>query len=376
MKKVCVFVWNDFKNDARVHRECTALIEAGYEVVLICLSYGDDAYPKEQNGVRIKRVNTSFYKGKNLLYKLYKYIVPIVKMISLGYKEDADAYHCNDLNTLLQGVFSSKCRVRKRKLIYDSHEIQTSRVGYGNKSIKFIEDVLIKFADTIITTTDTRADYLENLYHINRPVVLHNYPVYYDAQTIESIDLRTLYEIPREFSIILYQGGVHEGRGIKAAVEGMEYIEDAVLMIIGNGRIKSKLMEIVTEKRLDSKVRFVDTVPKEKLKNYTVSADIGLQLLENTCFNHYSSLSNKLIEYIMADLRIVVSDLPEMRQVVESKESCRLVKEITAENVALKINELIEQNRCYHKDSFSDEEKSMLSWEYEKTDYIKLFEGI
>lgn len=36
-KKVCMFVWNHFTNDARVLRECTALVEAGYEVDLICI---------------------------------------------------------------------------------------------------------------------------------------------------------------------------------------------------------------------------------------------------------------------------------------------------------------------------------------------------
>lgn len=36
-KKVCMFVWNHFTNDARVLRECTALAESGYEVDLICI---------------------------------------------------------------------------------------------------------------------------------------------------------------------------------------------------------------------------------------------------------------------------------------------------------------------------------------------------
>ena len=35
-KKVCMFVWNHFTNDARVLRECTALAEEDYEVDLIC----------------------------------------------------------------------------------------------------------------------------------------------------------------------------------------------------------------------------------------------------------------------------------------------------------------------------------------------------
>lgn len=36
-KNVCMFVWNNFTNDARVLRECTALSEEGYKVDLICI---------------------------------------------------------------------------------------------------------------------------------------------------------------------------------------------------------------------------------------------------------------------------------------------------------------------------------------------------
>lgn len=36
-KKVTMFVWNDFYNDSRVLRECTALTEANYQVNLIAL---------------------------------------------------------------------------------------------------------------------------------------------------------------------------------------------------------------------------------------------------------------------------------------------------------------------------------------------------
>lgn len=36
-KKVCMFVWNHFTNDARVLRECTALSDKYYDVDLICI---------------------------------------------------------------------------------------------------------------------------------------------------------------------------------------------------------------------------------------------------------------------------------------------------------------------------------------------------
>ena len=38
MKKVTMFVWNHFTNDARVNRECTTLADNGYDVNLIAIN--------------------------------------------------------------------------------------------------------------------------------------------------------------------------------------------------------------------------------------------------------------------------------------------------------------------------------------------------
>lgn len=60
MKKVGMFVWNHFTNDARVNRECTALAEAGYDVDLIAINDPKNpaiqAYEKIQERFRVHRV--------------------------------------------------------------------------------------------------------------------------------------------------------------------------------------------------------------------------------------------------------------------------------------------------------------------------------
>jgi len=55
MKKVTMFVWNHFTNDARVNRECTALSEK-YDVNLIAI---DD--PKDENLKPYERINDRFH---------------------------------------------------------------------------------------------------------------------------------------------------------------------------------------------------------------------------------------------------------------------------------------------------------------------------
>ena len=44
---------------------------------------------------------------------------------------------------------------------------------------------------------------------------------------------------------------------------------------------------------------------------------MGLCLFENVCLNHYLYLPNKVFEYMMAGLPMIVSDFPEMAALVE-----------------------------------------------------------
>ena len=47
-KKVCQMVWNHFTNDARVLRECTSLVEAGYDVTLVAIDDPNDEKVKSE----------------------------------------------------------------------------------------------------------------------------------------------------------------------------------------------------------------------------------------------------------------------------------------------------------------------------------------
>jgi glycosyltransferase involved in cell wall biosynthesis len=63
-------------------------------------------------------------------------------------------------------------------------------------------------------------------------------------------------------------------------------------------------------------VHFVDPVPPNEVVAWTASADLGVSLLEDTCLNHRLALPNKLFEYLVASVPVVVSHFPEMARIV------------------------------------------------------------
>lgn len=351
-KKVCMFVWNNFVNDARVYKECRTLLENGYRVTLLCLKYEHDSTEMNsiEDDITIKRVYTKFNKSNNIFRKLIFYIVPIIKMATLGVKENADYYHANDLNTLFQGIIGAKFRLKKRKLIYDSHEVQTDRSGYTSKKIKYIESILLNFVDSIIMTTKTRADYVKKLYNIDEIKIVHNYPMIYDIDELNPIDLFELCNIPKDKKILLYQGGIQEGRGIENLIYSMQEIELGVLVIIGNGSLKQNMIDLVIDLKIENKVKFIDAVDKHILKDYTAAADIGFQVLQNTCFNHYSAVSNKLFEYIMAGVPVIASKgFPEIERIISESKCGILVDTTETKNIAVGVNEILKNDSKFNK---------------------------
>jgi glycosyltransferase involved in cell wall biosynthesis len=59
---------------------------------------------------------------------------------------------------------------------------------------------------------------------------------------------------------------------------------------------------------------------------YTASADIGVSYIDNPSLNDRFCLPNKLFEYIMARLPVIVNDAPEMRRVVNEHQIGHVIR--------------------------------------------------
>lgn len=426
MKKVTMFVWNHFTNDARVMRECITLSEQGYDVNLIAI-----ANKKIPAAIPYEVINQNFKVHRVPMYPsvleyylkrkkrvlagtvgittvispvLYKYsktalvlylgtltvtgvilnnnklkqnvikLIRSMRMIKKGYQLEADIYHSNDLNTLAQGVI---CTIlHDSKLVYDSHEVQTDRTGYNPETVKIIEKALIKFADETIVENDTRARKHEELYGY-MPKSLHNYSELYDINKLPDVDLYKMLNIDKSNKILLYQGGVQYGRGLNVLIESMKYVENGVLVIIGDGKLKDELIQSVEENGLTEKVKFLPKVPLEELPSYTKQAYIGYQVLQNTSYNHYSASSNKLFEYIMADVPVISCDFPEIKKVVEEENIGITVEADKPKCIAAATQKLIDNPIL--REEFSQNCKTAkfkYNWDNEKENLISIYDEL
>jgi glycosyltransferase involved in cell wall biosynthesis len=298
----------------------------------------------------------------------------ILRMILKGYRGNYDIYHSNDLNTLPQGYISAKWRFKPKKLIYDSHEVQTSRTGYNSPIHGKMEAFLIKKIDEMIVENNTRAKYNEDLYGFY-PHVVHNYP--FKQQTSineEKVDLHEILGIPKNEKILLYQGGIQTGRGLDKLIKAVPHFKEGVLVLIGEGKIKKELQDTVKEMNLEEKVKFHPKVPVGDLPRYTRNGYIGFQVLNNVCFNHYSASSNKLFEYMMAGVPVVACSFPEIQRVVEGDGTGVSVDSHDPVSIADGVNWLLEHQEQYEKMKVKSIKASKkYNWDKEKNIFLNLY---
>lgn len=265
----------------------------------------------------------------------------LLRMVSVGLRCRADVYHAHDLNTLPASVL---CKiVRPRPLIYDSHEVATGRVGHDVWYMRLLEKACLPFCNRVIHTTLTRARHFANMYCKPVPAVVGNVI----DLSLASVPPRNLHEellIPREEPIVIYQGGVQAGRGIEQALQSMKLWNRGHFVIVGDGALFPHIKSLVSELGLEERVRLVGRVPVQELLGYTKGADLGLQVLQNTCFNHYSTDSNKLFEYFAAGLPVVAADFPEIRGLVEPRDLGLLVDPHDPSEIAWAVNSIFSSN--------------------------------
>lgn len=307
LKKVSLSVINDLVTDNRIHKVAASLSGMGFEPLLIGRLLSE-SHPVERD-YSTHRMKLLFRKGP-LFYFEYN-----LRLFFHLLHTDVDVFVANDLDTLPANYLASG--IKRKPLVYDSHEYYTEVPELiGRPFVKaiwtWIEKLLVPRVDAAYTVCASIAEVYRDLYGVDFKVV-RNLPVYSQVDRL----IGTPIEKTDSSKIILYQGALNLGRGIEAAIRAMQFIEGAVLWLVGDGDLTSQLKQLVTELNLDQKVKFMGRLPLNQLVEITRQADLGISLEEDLGLNYRFALPNKLFDYIQAGVPVLVSNLPEMRRIVD-----------------------------------------------------------
>ncbi len=394
-----MIVWNEFRNDARVLKEAQTLQSAGYQVTVFALHTPGVTTEKEtlEGGICVKRVGRSpFWKlrksrsavpaktpsGAIGRLSLSRQILRIVArtwthlcLLAQMAWHRADVVHAHDVNTLPTAWLAAK--LSGAKVVYDAHEISTSREGYNSFRglVALVERTLMPRVQGTITTTDARAKFFARAYGVPRPVVLQNRPRL--TASPASNRIREELGLTQQWPIVVYQGGLQQGRGLERLIRVAATVPNTYFVLIGGGRLAKPLIDLSQASNLTEQVHFIPTVSLADLPSYTASADIGVQPIENTCLNHFTTDSNKLFEYLIAGLPVVATDFPEIRRIVRAHGIGLLVRDRDDESLSAALNRL--SGDVQLREALAQKAAlaaAHLNWEQQEDQLLKLYQKV
>ena len=116
-------------------------------------------------------------------------------------------------------------------------------------------------------------------------------------------------------------------------------------------------------------------VSPEVLLDYTASADIGISIIENTCLSYFFCMPNKLFEYTMAGLPVIVSNMKEMAEEVQNADFGIVLTDYSIEAINYAIDRLLSQDLArFSKNAYQFAVTS--SWEHQELKLIEAYEMI
>jgi glycosyltransferase involved in cell wall biosynthesis len=366
-KKAIISVINDLVTDQRIAKTADVLVDLGFEVLMVGRRKFDSPRMPQRNYETI-RMQLLWEKGP-FFYAEYN-----IRLFFLLLSRPADLLVSNDLDTLLPNYLVHK--IKRVPIIFDSHEYFTETPELVHRPKvqriwKWIEKMIVPKLKHCITVNTSIAELFEVKYHIPFKVV-RNIP-----QRREKIDIpkRKELELPEDRYILLLQGsGINIQRGAEEAVEAMQYIDNVLLLIVGGGDVLPVLKNMVSELKLESKVKFVGRQTPEKLFGFTANSDLGLTIDKDTNINYRYSLPNKLFDYIHAGVPVLASPLVEIKNIIQHYEVGEFITSHDPHHIAETINSLFSDEARLKKYKLNTIKASEeLDWEKEKNTLIEIF---
>lgn len=329
--RIICTVTNDLTYDQRMIRICTSLSKAGYYVQLVGRNRTNSKTIQPQLFVQ-KRLQCWFERGK-LFYLEYN-----IRLFFYLLFVKFDAICAVDLDTILPALIIS--RLKGKKMIYDAHEYFTETPEVVRRpKIKKVWEALANAAiprvDAAYTVGEGLAAIFTKRYH--KPFfVIRNVPFYQNERTNPAQN------------IILYQGVLNEGRGLEQIILAMQQIDDAALWLAGEGDLSTVLRKQVADLQLDNKVKFLGYLSPGELRQVTLQAKIGLNLLENRGLSYYYSLANKAFDYIQAAVPSIQMNFPEYQKINQHSAVFLLINDLTIPSIVTALKKLLEDESLYY----------------------------
>lgn len=365
-RKVITSVINNYEGDQRVQKVCNSLQKFGFDVEVVATNLRGK--PVLNFPYKVHILHLIFESGV-MMYIDFNLNL-FFKLLSISRK--GDILLANDLDSLLPNYLVSK--IKGLDLVFDSHEIFSEAPTlhdrkFKKKIWKILEKSIVPSIKHFYTVSSGYADWFEKEYKI-RPEIIMNVPVVNPfSETKLKIQLP---EIQTNEKLLIYQGAINFSRGIDKMIEAMQFVQNAQLWIIGNGPKKAGFEKLMKDLNLENKVKFIGSVSPQQLKLITSKADLGLSLEEDYGISYRYALPNKIFDYTHAGVPILGTNLPEIKNTIETYGLGKIVENHDPKHIAEIIQAMLNEGKQPYLENLN-KAAGVFNWANEEKKLEKIY---
>lgn len=316
-----------YSEDARVRREVTALVSAGYEVSVICPMAPQTPWRELLDGAHVYSF-PSPPPGQHFLGYLLEYSYSMVATFFLSLfvllREGFDIIHAhNPPDTFV--FIAALNKLFGKRFVFDHHDLAPEmyyarfRDG-GNRlvyhALVLLEKLSCRLADRVIATNESyKAVEIERgQVPPERITIVRNGP---DLEMLKPIEPDPALR-QRANTILGYVGGMNPQDGVDYLLRALGHLvydlgrRDILCVIVGKGDMLPELKALAKELHVEEYVWFTGWIPDEDMIRYLSTADICVDPDPSNPFNDRCTMV-KMMEYMALGKPIVAFDLPEHR---------------------------------------------------------------
>ncbi len=363
-----VFVcFSDLKTDARSINLIKLLQSQNKRIAVFSLA-DNGAYIEEANLLHFYIQKSNHSKSYRRWYDFLLKTKEFLPILNAKNVVAADLYAL-----AFAAKLAAKC---KAKLFYDSREIYSALGPLAGHSIKqkiitTLEKYLIRNVDEFIVSGDLDANYLIRHFKTDKKFhVIYNLPFYKPLH--EKHLIKEKYPEWQNKTILLYQGAVLKGRGIKPIIDAIADSDEYVFAVIGDGEYLDYYKNYVKQLNLEDKIKFLGSIDYSNLHDWTCSADIGICLIEPISFSYEMALPNKLFEFINAGLPVLANELPAIKELADKYNFGLIVnKQADTKEIILALEQI--KNRYEYFKRQAIEAAKDFNYEKQSNKILKIF---
>ena len=263
-------------------------------------------------------------------------------------KVKADIIWAADFYSLPVCFFAAKWM--NARIYYDSREVYTGIYGISSrpllKRLVFsLEKLLIQRTDQVFVTGKMDMEVISTLYGIHNVHLLRNLPRFRARIFPKHFD----FAVQPGSTILCYQGTLIHGRGISNCLEIVKRLPGSGLVLMGWGEHIDEYKNMADSMKISDRVWFAGKIPQDQLIRYTAGTHIGLALIDDVSLNNRLALPNKLFEYLMAGIPVLVSDLPQMTEIVQKYQVGAVIQRNDPETAVKVIRRWQKDPRLYQR---------------------------